>query len=210
MTFMKRHPFLIVDYHSTVELTLSEERKMRKWLAIAGPVVSDLIRLKIIPTSPKELQVSLLICGDARIRKLNQLHRHKDKVTDVLSFPTYENLRKIKVKDEHLFLGDLAICHSQTKRQAHKFGISYLDEFIHLFFHGLIHLMGYDHELSEKEEMLMQQWEQEALKRFSELKKRPAKAGPLTILSSYLFMSADFSRANFRLSRPSDAIFPLN
>jgi probable rRNA maturation factor len=98
-------------------------------------------------------------------------------VTDVLSFATYENLRKKTVQEDRLFLGDLAICHTQTKRQAAKFGISYFDEFIHLFFHGVIHLMGYDHEISMNEERMMQKWEDEALKRFSDYKKRPANAG---------------------------------
>lgn len=172
MTFMKQHPFLQVDYNSTVKMRPSEERQLQSWLLMAGDVLEYLFKKGIISTKKiKNIQVSLLICGDARIRELNREYRNKDKVTDVLSFPAHEDLRKISLKENSLFLGDLAICHPQTKRQAKKFKISYMDEFIHLFFHGAIHLLGYDHEVSEKEEKLMQKWEEEALKKFSEIKK---------------------------------------
>jgi probable rRNA maturation factor len=172
MRFMKKHHFLHVDYQSTVKFTPKEERDLLKWLDMAGDVLEHLFKKKIIPVKKiKTLEVSLLICGDSRIKELNREHRHKDKVTDVLSFPANEDMRKTPYASSSLFLGDLAICHSQTKRQAKKFKIRYMDEFIHLFFHGVIHLMGFDHEISEAEEKMMQKWEEEALKKFSEIKK---------------------------------------
>jgi probable rRNA maturation factor len=173
MTFMKKHPFLNVEYQTSVKYSPKESRQMELWLSMAGDVMHYLLTKKIIPAKKlTALHVSLLICGDTRIRELNRTHRSKDKVTDVLSFPAQEDLRKTKTTGNELFLGDLAICHPQTKRQAKKFKIGYMDEFIHLFFHGVIHLMGYDHEISDKEEKLMQRWEQEALNKFSEIKKR--------------------------------------
>lgn len=170
---MKKHPFLEVEYHSTVKLTASEERQIKKWLYLAGDVLERLFHDKIIPAKKlKTLEVSLLICGDSRIKDLNRQYRQKDKVTDVLSFPAHEDLRKSIYQFENLFLGDLAICHAQTKRQAKEFDISYMDEFIHLFFHGIIHLIGFDHEISEKEEAIMESWEKKALTEFSKIKKR--------------------------------------
>lgn len=169
---MKRHSFLHVDYHSTVKLTSAQEKQIQRWLSLSEQVLEELLKKNIIRIkSVSRVEISLLICGDARIRELNRQCRKKDKVTDVLSFPAHENLRKSFYTESTLFLGDLAICHPQTKRQAKKFNIGYGDEFIHLFFHGLIHLMGYDHEISEKEEKIMQKWEEEALKKFSEIKK---------------------------------------
>lgn len=169
---MKKQQFLTVDYHSTVKLTPAEERKIKLWLELAGPVVDDLFKSKIIASKPKSVSVSLMICGDSKIKELNRSYRNKDKVTDVLSFPANEDLRKTKSTEPNLFLGDLAICHSRTKKQAKEFKITYMEEFIHLFFHGIIHLIGYDHEISESEERLMESWEQKALKKFSEQKKR--------------------------------------
>ena len=174
---MKKHSFLTVELVTTVKLTASEKKKILTWLTIAGESLQELFKNKIIPgRGVRELQVSLLICGDARIRELNRTFRQKDKTTDVLSFPAHESLRTMKQLPETLFLGDLAICHAVTKRQAKEFNISYFDEFIHLFFHGIIHLLGYDHEISLKEEKLMQKWEDEALMRFSEKKKGAQRA----------------------------------
>lgn len=169
---MKKHPFLQVDYQSTVKLSPHDTKKLERWFHMAGFVLEDLFKQKIVRAPKvKSVQLSLLICGDARIRKLNLEHRNKDKVTDVLSFPSNENLRKLKYNGHDLFLGDLAICHPQAKRQAKEFKIGLFDEFIHLFFHGVIHLLGYDHELSAKEEKLMQAWEEKALRLFSDIKK---------------------------------------
>lgn len=175
MTFMKKQQFLTVDYITTVKLTPVEKRTISKWLSIAGLVLQELFNDKIIPVKGvAELHVSLLICGDSRIRQLNLEHRGKDKVTDVLSFPAHEDLRKKNATMPVLFLGDLAICHHQTRRQAREFSITYFDEFIHLFFHGIIHLLGFDHEVNIREQKLMEKWEKEALDRFTEIKKKGA------------------------------------
>jgi probable rRNA maturation factor len=172
MSFMKKHPFLQLDYHSTVKLSAAEKAKLSKWFTMASEVLEFLWDKKITTVKkPETLHVSLLICGEAKIKELNREYRGKDKVTDVLSFPAHEDLRRSKLKADELFLGDLAICHQQTKRQAREFKIGYFDEFIHLFFHGVIHLIGYDHEISPKEEKLMEKWEQIALEKFSEIKK---------------------------------------
>jgi probable rRNA maturation factor len=169
---MKTHPFLTIDYQLTVKLSSSERRHLNMCFYLTSEVLKYLTINKILPTlRPKSLKVSLLICGDKKIRTLNKIHRKKDRVTDVLSFPYYENLREMKVFEKDLILGDLAICVPQARRQSKKHKISFMNEFIHLFFHGMLHLLGYDHEVSLKEEIIMQQWEDLALEKFSELKK---------------------------------------
>ena len=179
MSIMKKHPrgatpFLEVEYHSTIKLKPAEERILKQYVALISPVFEQLVKENIIKgksRSLKTFQVSLLLCGDEKVRKLNQEYRGKDKVTDVLSFPAQEDLRLFSPEDEVLHLGDLAISFPQTKKQAREFSIGIWDEFIHLFFHGLIHLLGYDHEVSKKEEKLMQIWESRALDIFSDKKK---------------------------------------
>lgn len=180
---MKKHDrvspaFLEVDFHSTVKIPAAKTREIQKWLNLASPVVERLIKNRILPGFKGHLvYVSLMICGDSRMKKLNSQYRNKDLVTDVLSFPSQENLRSQKKIIQHeIFLGDLAICHSRIQKQAREFSIGYMDEFIHLFFHGLIHLMGFDHELSKTEEKLMQKWEKKALAEFSKIKKGSSKA----------------------------------
>ncbi|MBA2403734.1 MAG: rRNA maturation RNase YbeY [Bdellovibrionales bacterium] len=178
---MKKHSFIQVDFHPSVKLTNAEEAKISKWLGMASLTLEQLIREKklIHPSWLKNttsLRVSVLLCGEDKIRKLNRDYRNKDKVTDVLSFPHFPNLRKLKTQDDFtgtvLLLGDLAICHQRAIKQAKEFKVSYWDEFIHLFIHGTIHLLGYDHELSVKEEKLMEDWENQALTLFSKIKKK--------------------------------------
>lgn len=171
---MKKHPLLKIDFHSTLKLSVADQKSLHKTLSIAAEVFAKLLTddvIKLKKSQKPSYEVSLLLCGDSRIQKLNRDHRGKDKVTDVLSFPAHENLRTNVPTIPHLHLGDLAISFPQTKRQAKQFSIGTWDEFIHLFFHGLLHLMGYDHELSAKEEKLMQRWESQALDIFSAIKK---------------------------------------
>ncbi len=117
----------------------------------------------------KEVTITLTLCGKAKIKKLNKDYRGKDYATDVLSFPVYENLRPDKKSREkalpQIELGDLVICRDVAKSQAKEFEISYVQEVIHLASHGFLHLLGFDHEISPKEEKIMQGYEDELVKK---------------------------------------------
>jgi probable rRNA maturation factor len=91
-------------------------------------------------------ELSIVLVSDAQIRRLNKLYRNKDKPTDVLSFPIGE-----KVED-WLILGDIVISVDAAKRQAQELGHSLKEELRRLLVHGLVHLLGYDHELGGEEE----------------------------------------------------------
>ena len=83
--------------------------------------------------------ISVLLTGDAHIRRLNREFRHKDQPTDVLSFPAAHSA------DRHIG-GDLAISVETAARQAREAGHSLATELQILVLHGLLHLAGYDHE----------------------------------------------------------------
>jgi probable rRNA maturation factor len=80
--------------------------------------------------------VTVAIVSDARVRALNRQYRRKDKVTDVLSFPS----------DERGYLGDVVIAAGVAARQAREAGHTLATELRVLGLHGLLHLLGYDHE----------------------------------------------------------------
>jgi probable rRNA maturation factor len=101
-----------------------------------------------------QLDVSLTLCGKKRIQSLNRVHRKKDKITDVLSFPVHDLYLKKKLLG-YIGLGDIFICLDVAQGQAKEFKISVREEIIHLFVHGFLHLLGYDHEISKKEEKKM-------------------------------------------------------
>jgi probable rRNA maturation factor len=85
-----------------------------------------------------------LITGDAEIRSLNRRFRNKDAATDVLSFPSGEQAPGIKSP-----LGDIAISLGRARAQAKECGHSTEDEVCILLLHGLLHLLGMDHETDD-------------------------------------------------------------
>ena len=80
--------------------------------------------------------VTIAIVSDARVRALNRAYRRIDKPTDVLSFPS----------DERGYLGDVVIAEGVARRQAREAGHPLATELRVLALHGLLHLLGYDHE----------------------------------------------------------------
>lgn len=98
-------------------------------------------------------ELSVLFTGDAAIRSLNRRYRHKDAVTDVLSFPLNTGAFS-HIQPE--LLGDIVISVPTAARQAADAGHSLTAELDRLLVHGVLHLAGYDHEVSEREANKMQ------------------------------------------------------
>lgn len=84
----------------------------------------------------KRVSLSVLLCGDSRMRSLNAKWRKKRRATDVLSFPS----------GEKGFLGDIVIDVPYAVRQSRRRGYPLRREVQILLAHGLLHLLGYDHE----------------------------------------------------------------
>ncbi|HUC43055.1 MAG TPA: rRNA maturation RNase YbeY [Candidatus Sulfotelmatobacter sp.] len=88
-------------------------------------------------------EVTLLLAGDAAVRRLNRAHRGKDRTTDVLSFPSDGR----RAQDGSVPLGDIVISVPQAARQARAARHSLAREVRVLAIHGYLHLLGYDHEV---------------------------------------------------------------
>lgn len=102
----------------------------------------------------QEGELSILIVDDAKIRKLNQQYRNIDAATDVLSFP--QNAGEEAEFISHM-LGDVVISVETAHSQAAEHQFSLEQELVLLLIHGTLHLLGYDHERSPKEETIMKQ-----------------------------------------------------
>ena len=111
--------------------------------------------LGVAPSRASGEMVIALVCDD-KMRTLNRQFRGVNKVTDVLSFPATSNSVSCEAKSD--FLGDVVIAMGVTKRQARRAGHSIGVELRRLALHGLLHLLGYDH---EKDEGQMDQIERE-------------------------------------------------
>lgn len=85
--------------------------------------------------------LTVVLSDDAQVQSLNRDYRAKDKPTNVLSFPD----------GEHGHLGDIILAYETVAREAVEQGKDFNNHMAHLVVHGVLHLLGYDHELGEDE-----------------------------------------------------------
>jgi len=94
-----------------------------------------------------EAELSLLLVDDTRIRELNWKHLGRNRPTNVLAFP----MREGEFSTLHpQLLGDLVISVETARRQSNRFGLDEMEMVILLMVHGVLHLIGYEHEGTKK------------------------------------------------------------
>ncbi len=107
-------------------------------------------------------RISVTFTDNEGIRELNRIYRDKDAATDVLSFPQYD-FAAGETPDPDFFcsLGDIVLSLERARVQAQEIGHGYKREVAFLTVHSVLHLLGYDHELSpeDEEEMCRRQRE---------------------------------------------------
>ena len=109
------------------------------------------IALKVLElVEQSQAELSLALVNNREIRKLNAKYRQKDYPTDVLSFPAANEL-PIGVR----LLGDVVISVEKAAEQAKQRGRTLNEEMVTLLIHGIVHLLGYDHERSPKDARIM-------------------------------------------------------
>ena len=108
--------------------------------------------LKVLELSD-DYVLSVIICGPITIRRINRDYRQKDSVTDVISFALLDSDEDMEY-DEQIELGDIFINRNRVLTQAEEYEHSVRREFVFLFVHGLLHLLGYDH-MNEEDEKIM-------------------------------------------------------
>jgi len=114
------------------------KKNFRRWL----DNLAEELKLK------KPLEVSIGIVGSSAMKKLNKNYRNKNRVTDVLSF-SENDIRTPKFKAQTKnYLGEVIICYPQALRQAKQNNQTLSNELELLLVHGVLHLLGYDHEKS--------------------------------------------------------------
>jgi probable rRNA maturation factor len=121
---------------------------------------------EVLASAQKELKIkrdhliSLAFVSPLQIKKLNKTYRHKDKVTDVLSF-AHEALAQ---RAEEA-LGEIIICPERAEAQSKEFKQSFSREILKLSLHGYLHILGFDHEV-EREALIMEALEDKILKKY--------------------------------------------
>lgn len=121
---------------------------------LPGRRLRKIAKAILIIVGRAEAELSLALIGNAEMRKLNARYRRKDYPTDVLSFPVDG-----KLPAPNRLLGDVVISVDKAREQARERGRTRDEEMVTLLIHGIVHLLGYDHERSAKDARVMKRLE---------------------------------------------------
>lgn len=137
---------LVIVNESSMEL---DEQQVQALVEVAAEAVRTAFE-------PEEVEVGVTLVDDEAIAALNEQYRSVAGPTDVLSFPlwTRDQLAEVranpdKYPERPLLLGDVVISLETARRQAEEYGHSFGREVAFLLVHGILHLLGYDHEDDE-------------------------------------------------------------
>lgn len=111
------------------------------------------------------LEISIKLSDNHEVQKLNSAYRGKDKPTNVLSFPLVPRdlLESLSNSDDgEVLLGDIIMAHDVCVNEAQEKSVSVADHASHLMVHGVLHLLGYDHE-TDTDALIMEALEVKAL-----------------------------------------------
>ncbi len=114
-------------------------------VALNTPLVKKQARRMMAYLGCQDSELSVVFVHDERMRSLNRTYRCKDRPTNILAFPqcqTYEG------EPQTLLLGDVVISLPTAAREAHELRQTLEERVVFLLAHGLLHLLGYDHERS--------------------------------------------------------------
>jgi probable rRNA maturation factor len=143
-------------------MILNRQRTVR----VARPALESFLRRICRELKLGAAEVTICLVSDAEIARMNEAFRKKKGPTDVLSFPAVERRKTARLSARSRwpgFLGDIAISPETARRNAKKFGRSVPSELQVLIVHGVLHLLGYDHETDRGE---MDRIEQRLRRRF--------------------------------------------
>jgi probable rRNA maturation factor len=110
--------------------------------------------LRFLGAEPADHEISLLAADDARLMELNSAFRGRDRPTNVLSWPSGEPVSRGSAGKEPVFLGDLALAYETCRNEASAADRPFGNHVTHLVVHGVLHLLGYDHEDKDEAEAM--------------------------------------------------------
>lgn len=146
----------MLEFVNETQIRVPKTQLNRLWNLLQ----SELKKRKLVPAGFRKVLV-LVFLNPAKAKSLNLLHRKKDYATDVLSFAS--------VDPESI--GELVLCPLVLIRQAKEHKLNYQDELAYMVIHGVLHLVGLDHETSSEDEKRMMAIQDEIFLKFMEGKK---------------------------------------
>lgn len=132
-----------IDFSCNDEKT---EKFLRKPLI---STIEEILKDPVFKDIPKNSYLSVTIVDNKKIKELNRIYRNIDKPTDVLSFSFQDNL------PFDFILGEIILSLEMMIENASKYGLTVGKEMLKLIIHGLLHLIGYDHETKKEEKEMI-------------------------------------------------------
>ena len=138
----------------TLKIYFSNEQEKHTYDSVLERLVHRAVRGALVSEGVDfDCEVSVTFTDNEGIRELNREYRDKDSATDVLSFPMYSFTEDDMPDTEFsVELGDIVLSLERAAEQAIEFGHTYEREVAFLTVHSVLHLLGYDHELSPEDE----------------------------------------------------------
>lgn len=136
----------------------TDKQKRYKIGAKTKHLIKKAIKLTLLHEDfANNAEVSVTFVNNKNIHRLNREYRGKDRPTDVLSFPMWEDgfYGEVDIATNSIMLGDIVISAEKAMEQAEEYGHSIFREVCFLAVHSTLHLLGYDHETSEEDELYM-------------------------------------------------------
>jgi probable rRNA maturation factor len=139
------------------------EKAALKALSLEFP---DVLEKNSMKPEDLDAEIGVTVVDAEEIRELNRDYRGVDSVTDVLSFPQYDDTDELaedlSAGNGSVLIGDVVICYDRVLSQAEEFGTGEKREAVYLFTHSILHLLGYDH-MQEDEKREMRSREEEIM-----------------------------------------------
>ena len=143
---------------ATIVKSLWEDRVIKSFEKKIKKTLQQIFDSSKFRFSKNNILLSILFSGDKQVAELNKYYRSINEPTNVLSFPSTQ----IKTKDK-IFIGNIVFSSQTIINEAERENINLEDHLIHLFIHGVLHLLGYDHE-TEDDASIMENLEIKILK----------------------------------------------
>ena len=137
-----------------IDYSITNEYGYDKDYQFLDKVIKDTMELEKVENA----NFSIVLVGNEKIQEINKNYRGIDRVTDVISF-AFEDNPNMRYNNMR-FLGEIYICIPRMQEQAVLYGHSEIRELAFLTVHGLLHLLGYDHQTKEEEEVMFKKQEE--------------------------------------------------
>ena len=122
-------------------------RKLRKF----DLLLSNVKKYTSSILKKKKLNFSILLTNDAEIKEINLKYRNLNKPTNVLSFQSIiDKNNYFKITEQEIHLGEIIISMERVFSESKINNVLFKDHFIHIFLHGILHILGYDHEIDSE------------------------------------------------------------